>query len=318
MEILIPFAHALAPQATETLRTLLVQDQLPHLKALMASSPDLDWDRGDELSLSPPHERALAQALGWPVVDGELPWAAWSGQQAGLLSAEDLAAPQAWGWLSLSHWHLGTEQVGMHDPADLQLSEAESRQLLATVQPLLEEDGFALRWCSPTQSLIGHPSLAGLPCASLDRVVGRNVDLWLQAGPRTRAIRRLQNELQMAWHEHPVNQAREARGLLSVNSVWISGCGVAAPTPAQPAPRVEDGLRIPALREDWPAWALAWRHLDAEVLRPMVQGVARGQAARLTLCGERAACRLRPTRQPWWRAWRRPGPQALLATLSAL
>ena len=44
------------------------------------------------------------------------------------------------------------------------------------------------------------------------------------------------NELQMLLHAHPVNQAREARGELSVNSLWLWGgghrpapCAIAAP-----------------------------------------------------------------------------------------
>lgn len=42
---------------------------------------------------------------------------------------------------------------------------------------------------------------------------------------------RLLNEVQMLLHEHPVNQAREQRGELAVNSLWLSGGGV---LPAQP------------------------------------------------------------------------------------
>jgi hypothetical protein len=37
--------------------------------------------------------------------------------------------------------------------------------------------------------------------------------------------RRLQNELQMILHDHPVNEARLERGELSINSVWLYGCG---------------------------------------------------------------------------------------------
>jgi hypothetical protein len=44
------------------------------------------------------------------------------------------------------------------------------------------------------------------------------------AAPR-RAGDVLTNELQMVLHEHPVNQAREARGEPPVNSVWLWGAG---------------------------------------------------------------------------------------------
>src|SRR5258707_13045446 len=40
---------------------------------------------------------------------------------------------------------------------------------------------------------------------------------------------KLQNEVQMAWFEHPVNEAREARGLPAVNSIWFHAQGSAQP-----------------------------------------------------------------------------------------
>ena len=44
------------------------------------------------------------------------------------------------------------------------------------------------------------------------------------------------NELQMLLHEHPVNQAREARGELPVNSLWLWGGGSLPVTCATPVP----------------------------------------------------------------------------------
>jgi hypothetical protein len=36
---------------------------------------------------------------------------------------------------------------------------------------------------------------------------------------------KLQNEVQMAWFEHPLNEAREMRGLPAVNSIWLHAQG---------------------------------------------------------------------------------------------
>jgi hypothetical protein len=49
-------------------------------------------------------------------------------------------------------------------------------------------------------------------------ISSREVDL-----PRDAA--RLLNEVQMVLHEHPVNEAREARGEPAVNSIWLWGAG---------------------------------------------------------------------------------------------
>jgi hypothetical protein len=37
--------------------------------------------------------------------------------------------------------------------------------------------------------------------------------------------RQMQNEIQMIWHDHPVNAARMERGELPINSVWLQGVG---------------------------------------------------------------------------------------------
>jgi hypothetical protein len=41
----------------------------------------------------------------------------------------------------------------------------------------------------------------------------------------------LLTEIQMAWHTHPVNEARESRGEPTVNSVWLHGGGTWSPLP---------------------------------------------------------------------------------------
>ena len=48
-------------------------------------------------------------------------------------------------------------------------------------------------------------------------------------------------------------------------------------------------LRAPALRGDWPAWAEAWRQLDATECASLLAQLDSGQRLSLTLCGERNA-----------------------------
>jgi hypothetical protein len=51
-------------------------------------------------------------------------------------------------------------------------------------------------------------------------------------GADARRLRSVLNELQMLLFEHPVNQAREARGELPVNSLWLWGGGSLPGVPA--------------------------------------------------------------------------------------
>lgn len=310
MHLVVPFAAPLS----EAVRPVLQSLSLPVLEALLPSLGTRTLDAGDEWSLSPPHERAIARALGLAGADGALPWATLEAQRHGL-DPGDLA----WGLLTPVHLHLGTEQVSLFDPAALRLDDDTSRVLYAAVEDLFTSEGFALAWLGATRWLVAHESLHELPTASLDRVIGRNVDRWLPDAPAARLIRRLQNEVQMLLYTHPVNAEREARGLLPVNSVWLSGCGRRQPVTEPSGLVVDDRLRGPALAEDWPAWADAWRTLDAEALAALRDALRRGEPAWLTLCGERSALRLEPAARSLWQrltgAGRAPRPADLLEAL---
>jgi hypothetical protein len=309
MHLLIPFAAPLSESGRAAAAALV----LPRLQALLTRLAAVGRDDGDELSLSTPHERVLAQALGWRGADGCLPWAARAAAADGIDPGT-----QAWGQLTPAHWHLGTEQVSLADPGQLALDDAGSRELLEAVRDLFGSEGFAVHYGAPLHWYIAHDSLAALPCASLDRVIGRNVDAWLGSDPALRRMRRLQSEVQMRLHTHPANERRQAQGLLPVNSFWLSGCGVAQQATG-PTPRIDARLRRPALGEDWAAWTKAWETLDEVPLAEMLAAAQAGQQVCLTLCGERSAARFetapRGLLQRLRSAWSPPSMQAVLESL---
>lgn len=310
--LLIPFAAPLAEAGRAALATL----PLPRLRAALARC-DVALDGGDEWSFTPPHERALARARGWSGGDGQLPFAARAAAADGVV---DPAAQGdlAWGLVTPVHWHVGTDQVSLLPPSQLMLAEAESRALFEAVRPLFTDEGFVFAWGAPLCWYAAHESLAGLRTAALDRVIGRNVDPWLGNDPAARRIRRLQAEVQMLLYTHLVNDEREARGLLPVNSFWLSGCGVEqAVTGGDIA--VDDRLRTPALADDWAAWTRAWETLDEGPIAAWLGAAARDPDALLVLAGERGAATLTPTRRGWWQGLRSrlapPTPRSLLETL---
>ena len=296
MHLLIPFATALQDAAAHTLRDLA----LPNLQRLLNTLEAGALDSADEYSLSAPHERALAAAWGWRGDDGTLPFAARLAAADGIATGE-----RAWGLLTPVHWQVGREHITLADPSELALDDAESRTVFAAIRELFESLGWTLAYAAASRWYAAHDSLADMPCASIDRVIGRNIDLWLTPGPKTRLLRRLQNEVQMLLYQHPLNDERTARGALPVNSFWISGCGAFQPADER-AVTVDDRLRAPLLAADWPAWADAWRALDAEVLATLLPAAERGEGVALTLCGERSAQRFDAApRSAWQKLGRR-------------
>jgi hypothetical protein len=155
-----------------------------------------------------------------------------------------------------------------------------------------------LLWGAPTRWYLAHELLTELPTASLDRVIGRNPDMWMPDRPEAATLRRLMSEVQMLLYQHPVNEAREAAGLPPVNSIWLSGCGLRQ-VESQPAPQLVETLRTPALQGDWAGWVQAWQAADAGPVRDLLARAQAGEAVQLTLCGERRAQRYENSRRSW-------------------
>jgi hypothetical protein len=281
MHLLIPFACSTDAQCLQALETL----QLPHLEKLLRRLAPGQPDSGPVTSLTPPHERVLAQLVGLAANDGCVPWAA---HQASLAGRDTGTA--AWAWITPVHWDVGADHITMADPGALDLQEVHSRELLAAMQPFFEEDGITLEYAAPHRWLAQGQIFAGLASASLDRVAGREISPWMStAAP----LRRLQNEMQMLLYTNPINDARTARGLASVNSFWVSGTGglpQARPSGA-PDVTVADTLRVAAVRNDWTQWARNWVVLDQNECRFLLESANSGKPAQLTLCGERNALR---------------------------
>jgi hypothetical protein len=312
MHLVVPFAAPLPEADTASgphaaLRGLA----LPHLRALLAGREPVLRDDGPATSLSPPHERALARARGWAAGDGLLPLAAHAALQDGIDPGK-----LAWGLMTPVHLHVGREQVTLDDPAALQLDETASRELMEAVRPLFESEGCLLAWGAPLRWYVAHESLATLPTASIDRVIGRALDAWLPARSEARLFKRLQNEVQMLLYTHAVTERRESAGLPTVNSFWLSGCGCLQPVRGDAV--LDDRLRATALAGDMAAWRTAWQALDAGTIAELARQPGGWQ---LTLCGERSAVTFAQgaQRRGWWPALRArfqsADPVALLSTL---
>lgn len=289
--LLVPYAALPTAGGQQALASL----SLPHLERLLARLSLQTRDSGDEDAPDLPHERALARAVGLPATDsGTLPWAAWHVRQSGGKAADTATAPAdaAWAFFTPCHWQIRTDHVTLDDPAALQLDEAASRELLAVLAPWFVEDGITLHYDQPSRWLAQGALLADLATASLERVLHRDLRMWLPDPQRAAQLHRLQSEMQMLLYTHPLNDVREAHGLPTVNAFWLHGAGrlpaAVPPAPGAP-PTVHTELRAPALQEDWPAWVQAWQALDAGPIAALGAQAARGEAVQLTLSGERSA-----------------------------
>jgi hypothetical protein len=157
---------------------------------------------------------------------------------------------------------------------------------------------------------------------SLAQVAGRDARHFLPHGPGALAWHKLFNEIQMVLYGHPVNDAREARGEWSINSIWPWGGGrapeafrsafasmhaasvladafAAAAGIAHIALSddnaqtdvareggtlvVWEGLAEAAQQGDLDAWRAALQALEYQWMRPMLRALRQRRIERLTL-----------------------------------
>jgi hypothetical protein len=189
------------------------------------------------------------------------------------------------------------------------------------------------RWyvrAAQAQDLVTIPPSAAL---------GHNVDRLLPLGEHALAWHRRLNEMQMLLHEHPVNTAREARGAVPVNSVWLWGGGrrpqcrssagltawsdeplvrglaLCAGAPCKPTPPSADawlraagaGDHLIVLSDPLNEHASWASELERHWMAPLLAAIRRGAVERAMLVTHhgRELVRLAATRLDLWKFWRR-------------
>jgi len=107
-------------------------------------------------------------------------------------------------------------------PDELQLSEQEARQLIATINQHFGEE-LQIRYHKPQQWLVRKHLQLNTHTPS--EAVLQNVKSMQPSGEDARSWSNVLNEIQMLLHAHPVNAARQENNRRPVNSLWLWGGG---------------------------------------------------------------------------------------------
>ena len=206
-------------------------------------------------------------------------------------------APYAWADLTGQReteqtiWHadpihlgIGRESVIIGSLAEDPLNDAEADALVVAANETLG-DAARLSRVGPRWFLHAREAwrLAPLPLAA---AVGRPFVTRSSLSDDELHWNRLHNAVQMTWHAHPVNEAREADSRATAGGLWLHGGGKWKPRPPLP---------WPALHSDRPELRGAAASAGAEGLvasAPVTQDA-------LLVWDEAAA----PRRQQDWHAW---------------
>jgi hypothetical protein len=123
------------------------------------------------------------------------------------------------------HLKLQRDALLLADASLLNITREEADALVASLNAHFAQDGFALQAPQPGRwyaRLASPPDLATTPLAL---AAGQSADPILPTGADAARWHARMNEVQMLLHDHPVNEAREARGAMPVNSLWFWGAG---------------------------------------------------------------------------------------------
>jgi hypothetical protein len=327
MHVTLLLPGALVPR--EVVRALAEPLAASALAALLARAQV----SGDSEAEAPPHFAWLAEHL----FQSEAPLAT-APYAVAALSGQAPAPDQILWHADPVHLEAALDHVGLV-PHAAPPSQDDANALIAAANALAAEvdaeftrigDRWFLRtaraWelaAKPLAGTFGQPLHAVLPA-------GRDAAVW----------NRLLTEIQMTWHAHPVNEAREARGEATVNSLWLHGGGRWAPlkrpafatvladepewrgaaqaagiawssgaaTPGDNALIVWSDLLVPRLQQDWTEWISALGALDQR-LAPL----ARSRTLDIVLTGEATLRRLQARPSDRLKFWRAASPEEVLS-----
>ena len=255
---------------------------------------------------------------------------------AGMTPGEDF-------WLSADPVHLqvNRDQLILLAPEALSITDAEAVSLSAALNRHFAADDFTFLAPQSHRWYLRTAQPARIHTTSLSRAIGHDVDCMLPEGEARRAWHRIFNEVQMLLHAHPVNEDREQRGALPINSLWFSGGGTLPPATTTfravigssalahglaklasiPFTATEQGIdaiaaddvlielrdaETASMRLDPAAWKDALEDLEQHWFAPLAGLLTRGRIRRLIIAtvANGRSYRWPLSRMNLWRLWR--------------
>ena len=248
-------------------------------------------------------------------------------------------------WLRADPVHLRLQREQVVLLPNVEISAADARVLCDCLNAHFAGQGMEFFAPHPQRWYVRLDAVPDVQMMPLSQASGRNIHGNLPTGAEARRWHQLFNEIQMLLFAHPLNEAREERGELPINSVWFWGGGdgrvqaqsghdsvsademlaemlaASAGLPfTQWSPEwrpgaeqssqllVWTGLRSALQRGDLHAWREALLNFEAGYAQPLWQALRSGKISQLQIdvLGGDSLRRLSLTRGDAWSVWRRP------------
>ena len=126
------------------------------------------------------------------------------------------------------HLHATRDHLVLLPLSELSIPTDEIIILMDEANTILNEEGIIPISRGPNAWIYAANDYESLYTHSVAQATGRNIDWWLPKDTVVSGLakrwRRIQNEIQMRWHIHPINEAREAQdcpGLIQFGSMGL-------------------------------------------------------------------------------------------------
>lgn len=226
----------------------------------------------------------------------------------GPLLAPNTAAAHEPVWVvELVHVSPSRDGAALLPAAELRITQDQSVALFESVQEMFAQSGFSLHRTGTERWSINLPPDCMPTSASPALVSISSVNEWWPQDLAARSWRRLVNEVQMLWFEHPVNQERFQADQMPINSLWLFGGARTeqiTDLSALDTTQVHNQLLAPCVAQDWGAWLAQLENLESEIFKPLAARVP----DQLVLTGSDRIAELSPSALSRWTRWL-PGKQ---------
>lgn len=234
ISLLIPF---LIPTA-EMNASLFSDLPLPALRILLARASRSQTGDADGVEAALCRQFGIPRQTDWPL--------------APITFLADGGDPGSHYWLRADPVHLRAtrDQLMLVDSGAFNVNQAEAAQFADAFNRHFQADGYVLYPVRPNRWYLRADIPPALSTHSINAVSGQHIDPYLPSGGDALAWHRFYNEIQMLFFSLAVNDAREARGELTINGLWCWGGGV--------MPTLQPTITSKLLANDSDARALAF------------------------------------------------------------
>jgi Uncharacterized protein conserved in bacteria len=191
---------------------------LPALRTLLARGEKATTTAEGELDGWLCRQFGVARQQDWPIAPVTL--------------MADGGDPGSAYWLRADPVHLRAtrDKLMLADSGAFSISQLEAEACATAFNAHFQADGMTLYPLRPDRWYLKLDHTPQLVTQPVSAVTGKHVDPYLPTDADGLKWHRLYNEIQMLFFSLPINDAREARGEMTINSLWLWGGGTLATT----------------------------------------------------------------------------------------